>query len=162
MHIPTYTAIQAIQAILAPALGISAVGLLLLGLLNRYSNLITRIRLLTEERRKLTKMLIEKAGDLPYTDNVRYMSVRKQAEDLVQRCALARNSILSLQASVGMFVLASLAIGLNLFVEADTLESAALVIFMAGMVGVLVGIVFAAIEVYRSFKIVLIEVKAEE
>ena len=107
-------------------------------------------------------MLIEKAGDLPYTDNVRYMSVRKQAEDLVQRCALARNSILSLQASVGMFVLASLAIGLNLFVDADTLESAALVIFMAGMVGVLVGIVFAAIEVYRSFKIVLIEVKAEE
>ena len=38
MHTPTFTAIQAIQAILAPALGISAVGLLLLGLLNRYSN----------------------------------------------------------------------------------------------------------------------------
>ncbi|MGA2622695.1 MAG: DUF2721 domain-containing protein [Bacteroidota bacterium] len=162
MHTTGFTAIQAIQAILAPALGISAVGLLLLGLLNRYSNLITRIRLLTEERRKLTKVLIEKAGDLAYTDNVRYMSVRKQTDDLVARCALARNAILSLQASVAMFVLASLAIGLDLFVNVETLESVALVIFMAGMGGVLIGILFAAIEVYRSFKIVLIEVKAEE
>ena len=45
---PTVTAIQAIQAILAPALGISAVGLLLLGLTNRYSNIVNRIRLLND------------------------------------------------------------------------------------------------------------------
>jgi hypothetical protein len=46
-HAPA-TAIEAIQAILAPALGISAVGLLLLGLYNRYSNIINRIRSLNE------------------------------------------------------------------------------------------------------------------
>ena len=37
-----------------------------------------------------------------------------------------------------------------------------LVVFIAGMLCVLVGIVFAGLEVHRSFKIVLIEVNAEE
>ena len=162
MNVIGFTAIQAIQAILAPALGISAVGLLLLSLLNRYSNIITRIRLLTEERRKFIKVLAEKEDGLPYADNIRYASIRRQTDDLLVRSGLIRNAILSLQASVGLFVLASLAIGLNLFAGSETLEGTALIIFMAGMVGVLVGVVFSAIEVYRSFKIVLIEVKSED
>jgi len=162
MNVIGFTAIQAIQAILAPALGISAVGLLLLSLLNRYSNIITRIRLLTEERRKFIKVLAEKEDGLPYADNIRYASIRRQTDDLLVRSGLIRNAILSLQASVGLFVLASLAIGLNLFAGSETLEGTALIIFMAGMVGVLVGVVFSAIEVYRSFKIVQIEVKAED
>jgi len=162
MHTTNFTAIQAIQAILAPALGISAVGLLLLGLLNRYSNIISRIRLLNEEKRKLTRTLAEKESDVAFTDNFRYLSVRKQTGELLLRSSLIRNSILWLQASAGLFVLASLAIGLNLFVSNDFLEGLALIIFMTGMVGVFIGIVYAAIEVYRSFKIVLIEVKAED
>ena len=36
-----------------------------------------------------------------------------------------------------------------------------LVVFIIGMVSVLVGIIFAAGEVHRSFKIILLEVKAE-
>ena len=45
-------AVQAIQAILAPAIMVSACGLLLLGLLNRYTVIMTRIRTLSEERRR--------------------------------------------------------------------------------------------------------------
>ena len=51
------TAIQAIQAILAPALGISAVGLLLLALMNRYSTIVNRIRLLNDEKRRFARHL---------------------------------------------------------------------------------------------------------
>jgi hypothetical protein len=162
MQLPAPTAIQAIQAILAPALGISAVGLLLLGLMNRYSGFVARIRLLNDEKRILTRKLADNKEGLPYTDNVRYMSIKKQTDELLVRSGLIRNSILSLQSSVGLFVLASLAIGLNLFARIEALDISALLIFMAGMVGVLAGIVFAAREVYRSFKIVLIEVRAEE
>jgi len=162
MQIFAFTAIQAIQAILAPALGISAVGLLLLSLLNRYSNIITRIRLLTEEKRKFIKILAEKEDGLPYTDNIRYASIKRQADELLARSGLVRNAVLSLQASIGLFVLASLAIGLDLFAGSETLEGTALIIFLAGMVGVFIGVVFSAIEVYRSFKIILIEVKAED
>ena len=56
------SAIQAIQAILAPALGISAVGLLLLGLSNRYSTIVNRIRLLADEKRRITRQLTDSSS----------------------------------------------------------------------------------------------------
>ena len=155
------TAIQAIQTILAPALGISAVGMLLLGLLNRYSGLISRVRLLNDEKRKLTKRLTEEEN-LPYDDNMRYMSIRKQTDELVVRSRLIRNALLALVAAVGMFVAASILIGLSLFVDSIAFRSLPLVLFMAGMLCVLAGVIYAGIEVHRSFTIVLLEVKAEE
>jgi hypothetical protein len=161
MHETPVTAIQAIQAILAPAIGISAVGLLLLGLLNRYSGLVNRIRLLNDEKRKLTKQLTEKEN-LAYEDNARYMSIRKQTEELIVRSSMVRNAILTMQAAVGMFVVTSMTIGLNLFVSAGVFRILPLFVFIAGMCCVFVGIAYAAVEVHRSFKIVLIEVRAEE
>ncbi len=155
------TAIQAIQAILAPALGISAVGLLLLALMSRYSNIVNRIRLLNEEKRKFTRQLAGKEN-LPYTDNARYMSIRKQTEELLVRSGMVRNAVLSMQAAVAMFVLASIGIGLNLVVNNEAFKVLPLIVFIIGMIGILVGIVFAGLEVHRSFKIILIEVRAEE
>jgi hypothetical protein len=155
------TAIQAIQAILAPAIGISAVGLLLLGLTNRYSNMVTRIRLLNDEKRDLTRLLAEK-GELSYTDNSRYMSVRKQTDELLLRTRIIRNAILSLQTAIGLFVLSSTVIAMNLFISTEMLKSLPLIIFAAGMVTVFVGIFFSAQEIHRSYKIILIEVHAEE
>jgi steroid 5-alpha reductase family enzyme len=155
------TAIQAIQAILAPALGISAVGLLLLALMSRYSTIVNRIRLLNEEKRRFTRQLTEK-GELAYTDNARYMSIRKQTEELLVRSSLVRNAVLSMQMAVGMFVLSSIAIGLNLFVSGETFKVIPLIVFLVGMICIVVGVVFSGLEVHRSFKIVLIEVKAEE
>ncbi len=155
------TAIQAIQAILAPALGISAVGLLLLALMSRYSTIVNRIRLLNEEKRKFVRQLAEK-GELAYTDNARYMSIRKQTEELLVRSSLVRNAVLSMQTAVGMFVLSSIAIGLNLFVNSEAFKALPLIVFLVGMVCIMVGVIFAGLEVHRSFKIVLIEVKAEE
>ena len=155
------TAIQAIQAILAPALGISAVGLLLLALMNRYSTIVNRIRLLNDEKRRFARHLAEK-GDLSFTDNNRCMSIRKQTEELLVRSGLVRNAVLSMQTAVAMFVLSSIAIGLNLFVSSDAFRILPLIVFIIGMTGILVGVVFAGIEVHRSFKIVLLEVKAEE
>lgn len=155
------TAIQAIQAILAPALGISAVGLLLLALMSRYSTIVNRIRLLNDEKRKLTRQLAEK-GELAYSDNARYMSIRKQTEELLVRSSLVRNAVLSMQTAVGMFVLSSIAIGLNLFVSSETFKAIPLIVFLIGMICIMVGVVFSGLEVHRSFKIVLIEVKAEE
>ena len=161
MQETTVTAIQAIQAILAPAVGISAVGLLLLGLSNRYSTIINRIRLLNDEKRKFLRQLGEK-GELSYTDNVRHMSISKQTQQLLARSRLARNAILSMQSAVALFVLSSVTIALNLFISADSFRIVPLLVFVVGMLCVLIGILFAATEVHRSFKIVLIEVIAEE
>ena len=153
--------IQIIQAMLAPGLGISAVGLLLLGLNNRYSTIINRIRLLNDEKRKLHKALVD-GRSLEYAENLRLMSVTKQSSELLIRSRLVRNAILSHQTAIGLFVLTSLAIGISPFADSPVLREGALFLFMGGMVAVLVGILFGAAEVRRSFRIVLLEVKAEE
>ena len=155
------TAIQAIQAILAPALGISAVGLLLLGLNNRYSAIISRIRVLNDEKRRFHKGIVEK-NELSFSESSRFMSIRQQIEELFTRCMLVRNSILALQAAIGLFVLTSLIIGMSLFIPNDAFRSVALILFMFGMVGVFLGIVYAAIDIYRAYHVVLLEMREEE
>jgi hypothetical protein len=154
------TAVQAIQALLAPAVGISAVGLLLLGLNNRYSIIINRIRLLNEERRRYLRILSEK-DSLEYADNTRFMSISNQSKELLVRSRLVRNAILSMQMSIALFVLTSVAVGAGLFIPTDFVRGIPLVVFIVGMVSVLLGILFAAREVHRSYRILLLEVKAE-
>lgn len=157
----SFTAIQAIQAILAPALGISAVGLLLLGLNNRYSLIISRIRQMNDEKRRFTQRLVEKT-ELSYMENSRFMSIRQQSEELFARSKIVRNAILSLQTSIGLFVLSSVAIGLSMIIEAELFRLVPLFLFILGMIVVFVGIVYAALDVYRAYHIVLLEMRAEE
>ncbi len=150
------TAIQAIQAILAPAVGISANGLLLLGMLNRYTMIITRIRDLNAEKRHLYNLL-DTSGTLDEADAIRLDSVKTQVKQLVHRSWLMRNAILMTQIAVICFVLTSAFIGLNFFVSTPFLMGIPLVIFVIGMFFVLAGIAFAAIEIYKSFTVIEIE-----
>ncbi len=154
-------AIQAIQAILAPAVGMSAVGLLLLGMNNRYSSIMNRIRLITEERRKYLRMMVD-TTELGYSDRMRYMNITNQSAELLIRSRYVRNAILLMQSAVGLFVLTSAGIGLNLFAGGVLVQMLPLVMFVLGMISVFIGIVFAALEVHRSYKIILLEVKASE
>lgn len=155
------TGIEAIQAILAPALGISATALLLLGLQNRYSNVISRIRLLNDERRTYTIKIANKI-DLDYNESTRNISVRNQIEKLFSRCKDVRNSILFIQGSILLFVLASVFIAINLFVSSGFMRTLPVMIFVLGMLFVLMGIIYSAKEVLNSYKIARIEVEAEE
>ncbi len=155
------SAIQAIQAILAPALGISAVGLLLLALNSRYSTIINRIRMLNDEKRRYHKLIADDV-EPGYTETARYSSIRSQTAGLFMRSRLVRNAILSLQCAVALFVISSVMIGMSFFIAAEPLYSITLVAFMCGMLFVLVGIANAGLEVQRSFRNVMIEVKAEE
>lgn len=151
----------AIQSMLAPALGISAVGLLLLGLNNRYSIIINRIRLLNEERRKYIRHL-QQHDHLEYADNIRFMSISNQSAELLVRSRLVRNAILSMQTAIGLFVLTSVMIGVTLIAAGDMMKVIPLGIFVTAMVSVLAGILFAGREVHRSYRIVLLEVKADD
>jgi len=161
MHAVSVSALEAIQAMLAPAVGISAVGLLLLSLSSRYSTIINRIRLLNDEKRRYVRLL-EEHTELSYAENVRHRSILNQGRELLVRSRYVRNAILAMQAAIGFFVLTSIAIGMNLFVSSEILSRTPLVIFILGMLAVVVGITHAAIEVRRSYRIVLLEVMAEE
>jgi len=139
------TAFQAIQAVLAPALGISVVGLLLLALNARYSAIVNRIRMMNDEKRRFHKLIAENV-ELSYTETARYNSVRSQTRGLLGRSRLVRNAILALQTAIALFVVTSVMIGLNFFLPTEIPHAATLVSFIAGMLCVLVGIVSAAKE----------------
>jgi hypothetical protein len=152
--------VDTIQSILAPALGISATALLLLGLTNRYASMINRIRQLSSEKRTIISELI-KQNVLEYNQNVRLASIVSQIKNLMYRAGKIRNAILLFQSSIILFVLTSVTIGIHFFVKSKFMEILPLLFFMLGMIFVLIGICFAAWEIYNSFKVADLEVKAE-
>ena len=153
--------ITAIQAILAPALGISATALLMLSISNRFSLTINRIRLLNEERRRYSIKLADKS-DLSYAENIRFSNVNNQIIRLLKQCRELRNAVVLMQVAIMLFVLSSLAIGANLFTSTDFLRSLPVYLFSLGMISVLVGIIYSAIDVMHSFKVAKIEIKGDE
>lgn len=128
---------------LAPAVMISACGLLLLGINNRYSLVVNRIRLLNEEKRRL----FVKVGDKPLstTENLRLESIARQIELLVYRVRLIRNSALSYVAAVALFVLTSLLLGFGYLLSIDYLNFPIVIAFLLGMILVLTGALFCGL-----------------
>ena len=106
--------------------------------------------------------LLQKSDSLEYADNHRFMNISKQTQELLVRSRLVRNAILSLQAAIALFVITSVTIGITLFISVGWFSTIAVGIFVLGMLSVLLGILFAGAEVRRSFKIVLLEVKADD
>ena len=145
------TASGLIQVMLAPGIMISACGLLLLGMNNKYSLVVNRIRLLKEEKR--SSAYTEKS------DNSRHGSIDLQVNKLFYRISLIRNAVFSYSVSVALFIIASVLIGANTINANLDLNSLVIGFFLAGMAFVLAGILFAAVEVWRGYKIVKIEIE---
>ena len=156
----TLNAVQIIQLMLAPALMISACGLLLLGINNKYSLVVNRIRLLNEEKRRLLSKIAE--SDNSIDDNIRLESTTVQINDLVHRSKLVRNSVLCYTAAVALFVLTSLLLGVSSFLSIGKLNYFITTAFLLGMLSVFVGVVFAGIETKKGYDIILYEVKSHE
>lgn len=144
------TSINVIQAMLAPGLMISACGLLILGMNNKYSMVVGRIRLLNEERRRL-----KSAQNMDDLQRARLESIGIQLKELLHRLRLVRNAVVGYSLAVALFILSSLFIGLRIL--AGWPESVALALFIAGVLSVLAGIFFAASEAVLGYRIVQME-----
>ncbi len=152
--------VQIIQLMLAPGLMISACGLLLLGMNNKYSLVVNRVRLLNEERRRNLNKMQDK--DLNPQENIRFESLTKQLEKLVFRVKLVRNAVLFYTIAVALFVITSLLIGFGYLLDLTRLNSFITTLFLLGMVSVFCGVIFAAYETYKGYEIVKFEVESEE
>jgi uncharacterized membrane protein len=158
---PNITSIvEIIQLMLAPGIMISACGLLLLGMNNKYSLVVNRIRLLNEERRKTIHKTDDK--NFNYQENQRLESISMQITRLVYRVKLVRNAVLCYTVAVALFVLTSLSIGFGFLLELTKLNTIVTILFLLGMVSVLCGVIFAAYETYKGYEIVNFEVKIDE
>ncbi|MCF8242741.1 MAG: DUF2721 domain-containing protein [Melioribacteraceae bacterium] len=145
---------------LAPAVMISACGLLLLGINNKYSLVVNRIRLLNQERRAFKKKISE--DDFTTDDNVRFESIIRQIEFLTFRVKLVRNAVLSYAAAVGLYVVTSVMLGFAYFSSSKGFDVIIVAAFLIGMVCVLVGIIFTGLETAKGYEIVSYEIKADE
>ena len=150
----TLSASELILTMLAPGLMISACGLLLLGMNNKYSLVVNRIRLLNEERRKILFSNGRKGKKKMY-----HKSIDTQIEKLSFRVVLVRNAVFSYSLAVAFFIVASLLIGINQIGKGYSLGWAVIIMFLSGMIFVFAGIIFAAIEVWKGYQIVKIEIK---
>ena len=151
--------VNMIQAMLAPGIMISACGLLLLGMNNKYSIVVNRIRLLDDEKRRLATK--HDAGEMHLKEKKRLLSIRIQLLKLAYRVKLVRNAVMAYTIAVGLFITSCVTIGFQYIFSAEPIFYMALVIFLLGMTSVFVGAIMAAIESYRGYEIVQIELKEE-
>ena len=145
--------VQLIQGMLAPGLMISACGLLLLGMNNKYSLVVNRIRLLNEEKRKIFHL--EKADEIEAS---RLSNIELQISHLIERISLVRTAVFSYSIAVALFIVISVLIGLTISKNTPAFDWLIVAFFYAGMLAVFVGIIFAAIEVWKGYRIVKIEI----
>lgn len=145
--------VQLIQGMLAPGLMISACGLLLLGMNNKYSLVVNRIRLLNEEKRKVFHQ-----DQIDENDSNRLSNIELQISHLIERISLVRNAVFSYSLAVALFIVSSVLIGITINKKTPAFDWLIVAFFYAGMFAVFMGVVFAAIEVWKGYRIVKIEI----
>lgn len=150
------SAIQVIQAMLAPGVMVSACALLLLGMNNRYSIIVNRIRLLKQEERNLDGKSEEERR------RARTANIDRQLGLLLVRLRLVRNAVFGFSVGMAFFLASSLLIGLQFVTDVRFVQSLVMVCFLAGMMCIMAGMIMAGIEVRRGYEIVLIETEWRE
>ena len=148
-----HNVVQLIQVMLAPGVMISACALLLLGMNNKYSMIVSRIRLLKDEKRKL----FNKDGVNDVESN-RISNIELQISHLIHRISMVRNAVFSYSVAIALFIVSCILIGLKINVEISSFYWIIIGFFYAGLLAVFTGIIFAAIEVWKGYRIVRIEI----
>jgi hypothetical protein len=150
------TIVDIIQSMLAPGIMISACGLLLLGMNSKYSMVVNRIRVLDEEKRKLAGIV--DTDSITEMQKHRYHSVCLQLKKLAFRIKLVRNAVIFYSIAVALFIISCLSIGLQYMLNEMNISGTVVLFFLAGMISVFTGIIFACLEVLKGYEIIRIEI----
>jgi hypothetical protein len=151
------TIVEIIQSMLSPGIMISACGLLLLGMNNKYSMVVNRIRVLDEEKRKLKQQAEE--GNLNTFQEKRLNSINIQTQKLAFRIKLIRNAVIFYSIAVAFFILTCLTIGLNYIIGEINISGVVTILFLIGMLSVFTGILYASLEVIKGYQIIQVEIR---
>ena len=143
------TIIDVIKGMLTPGIMISACGLLLLGMNNKYSLVVNRIRTLNNEFRELND---------DHRD--RRDCILIQLPLLIERMKLIRNTVWLYTISIAMFLFSSFFLGAYLVIGKTTIATvSSLTLFIVALLSMFFGIMYAAKEVLLGYKILRIETK---
>jgi hypothetical protein len=138
-----------VQASVAPVVIISASALMCLALYNRLAAIISRMRAVQRERLEITEKIDNlTSAETAHGHGARLTciaeSLAEQTSRIRRRARLVRNSLLSLLVAIGLLVVCSLLNGMVTFTEDVAVVAAA--VFVLGLLCMLLGVAFAAIE----------------
>ncbi len=149
------TAGKTIQLIVAPAVMVTACGLLLNGMLAHYTSINNRIRSLVAERLQL--VFLAPADDHEALARERLTEIDHQVPMMIDRHRQVHHAILLGNTAVVTLVSSMFVIGAAAFADSNLLGTLALLIFLAGTACVLLAAAFMAIEVRSSHRSVAYE-----
>lgn len=144
--------INIIQILLTPVLMISACGLLLLTMQNRYGRLNDRLRELTRERMELSEQ------NSPSQSKHR-TAIDSQIPDLLKRNKILRDALVSTFSAVLCFILVIFFIALVLFNMTQLNPLFPLLVFFVGQFFLLLGITCMVWEAFISHRAVTYETR---
>ena len=155
MTAPTGEIAPLIANVLAPAVMVSYCGLLILGLQNRYSNVVNRMRGLNHERFELAEV-----DELSTYQAERFTIVSEQVKRLLSRCRLIRDSIIWISCAVIFFLLAAILSLISAWQNTD-LNLYIISSFGLGMALTVLAMLLATIDIFFSYRILSIETQAK-
>ncbi len=156
------TAIQAIQAMVAPVVLITAAAILSGALLTTYGSVNDRMRAMDRERLEtLTGAggTLLSAADVAASGRERLTQIDTQLPMLLRRHRLIHNAVLLLFAGVAVLVLSVIVIAVAVTNRSGAAGTVALVLVLAGTVTLLGGLLLAARSIMISAKAIDYEVQ---
>jgi hypothetical protein len=144
-----------ITNVLAPTVMVSYCGLLILGLQNRYSNVVNRMRGLNHERFELAAV-----EELSTYEAERFTIVSEQVKRLLMRCRLIRDSIIWISCAVIFFLLAAILSLISAWQQTD-FNIFIIASFGLGMGLTVLAMLLATIDIFYSYRILSIETQAK-
>lgn len=148
-------AARTIQVILAPAVMVTACGLLLNGMLGHYTSINARIRGFAGERLRLT-LVTPAPGDEEFARE-RIREIDHQMPMLVRRHRLVHHAILLANTAVVTLMLSMFIIGAAALADSGAVGTVALCVFLLGTGCLMSSAGFMAVEVRSSHESVVYE-----
>ena len=153
MSVETIT--RTIQLILAPVVMVSACAVFVGGLLSHYEAINGRMRSMARERLEL----LRGTGEVDRFFNERVSELDAQLPQLLRRHALVHHALLTAYTGILILVASMCAIALSAVTAGEWLVALVLAMFVAGILAIIISIVFIALEVRISQRAVAFEVQ---
>ncbi len=157
MNIETVT--RTIQLVVAPVVMVTACAILLSGLLLRYGEINDRLRAMSRERLDLIFADQAEPVSNKLRSTERLTEIDTQIPLLLARHRIAHHAVLFVYSAVAVLIGDMFVITLAVLINTNWAAIVALIMFLAGVLLLLVGVLYTAVEVRSSYVAVEYEVK---
>ena len=141
---------QVIQQLVAPAVMISACGLLCLAQYARFAAIVARLHQFHHERFEVYVKMTKSQGPEKQLLEARSEGINEQADHILERAQKTRHVLICLTGCILFMIVSSLAIGLSLMIE--TFQSLVVGFFILGVLSMAVAMIVALAELRSSLK----------